>query len=104
MLTNDFDLVSDFVPQSDTVRDRLDENERRRSVRSVELDVFDAAEPIDKWLLRLDVFHPIQLERIGHFAKNALTHFQSLTGELVDFAFRLEITLASDKDWHRKKN
>ena len=71
LLTNRFDLVSDLVPETDLMRDRLDEHERRRSVRSVELDSFDAAQSIDKRLMGLDVFHPIQLEGIGHFAKNA---------------------------------
>ena len=104
LLTNGLDLVSNFVPESDMVRNRFDENERRRSVRSVELDVFNAAESIDKRLLRFDIFHAIQFEGVGHLAKNALGRFQSFAGELVNPAFRLEITPAGDKDWHCEKD
>src|ERR1700730_1690717 len=80
LLTNCFDLVSDLVPETDPVRDRLDEHERRRSGRSVELDSFGTAQSIDKRLVGRDVFHPIQLERIGHLAKNARARLQSFAG------------------------
>src|ERR1700736_2149474 len=77
LLTNGFDLVSNFVSQPDMMRDGFDENERRRGIRSVELDVFDAAQSIEKRLPGLNVFHAIQLEGVDQFAKNALAHFQS---------------------------
>ena len=43
-------------------------------------------------------FHPIKLERIGHFIENAFGNFQSLTGEFVNFVFRLEETGERDED------
>jgi len=104
LLTNGFDLIPDFIRKSDLVRNGFDEHCRRFNIRRIELDVLQTGEAIKKWLLRFDVFHPIPFERVGHFAKNALGRLQSFAGELVDLAFRLELTFASDKDWHRKKN
>ncbi len=43
---------------------------------------------------------PIKLKRIGHFVENAFRHFQSLSGEFVNFVFRLEETGERDKDRH----
>src|SRR5713101_6096960 len=83
LLTNRFDLISDFVSEADRMRYRFDQDERRRSMRGVELDVFNAAQAIDERLPRLDIFHAIQFERVGHFAKNAIGRFQSFAGELV---------------------
>lgn len=77
MRTNCLDLIPYFVRQSDGMRNAFDEKKRRRSVGSVELDVFNPAKAVGKSLPRLDVFHAIQLERVGHFAKNAFYGFQS---------------------------
>src|SRR5437762_12475234 len=80
LLANDLDLIADLVPESHLMRNCFDNDQRRRAVRSIELDVFYAAKPVSERLLRLDVLYPIQLKRVGHFAENTFIGFQSFGG------------------------
>jgi len=51
-------------------------------------------------LPRLEIFHPIQLQRVSYFAENALGDFEPLSRQLVNLIFRLEITGERNKDRH----
>src|SRR4030095_225740 len=103
LLPNLFDFVANQVRQSDLARDGFNYDQRRRCVRSVEPDVFNSAKPIKKRLPPLDVLDPIKLERVGHFAQHSFGCFQPLRRHFINRAFRLEITLTGDKDWHGKE-
>jgi hypothetical protein len=102
LLTDDFDLIANLVGKPDGVRDRFDENEWRRRVGGIHLDVLHAEQSIQKRLSRLDVFHTVQFQRVGHLAKNTFRDFQSLARQLIDFIFRLEITSERNKDRHNE--
>src|SRR2546423_5776775 len=100
LLTNRFHLVSNLVRKTRVVRDGLDHYQRRRGIGSVELNIFDSAEPVEKRLLSLNVFDPVKLQGVGDLAENSLARFQTFRRHFVNSAFRLEITFRSDKDWH----
>ena len=100
LLTNDLDLVANFVAESDGARDSLDENERRRRVGSIHLHILNANQPIKKRLPRLQVLYAIQFQRVSYLAENAFRDFQPLGRQLVDFIFRLEKSRQRNKDRH----
>ena len=87
LLTNDLDLVANFVAEPGSARDGLDKNERRRCVRSIHLHVLDPDQPIKKRLPGFQVLYPIQFQRVGHLAENAFCDFEPLGRQLVDFYF-----------------
>jgi hypothetical protein len=100
LLAHGFDLVAHFIGERDLARNRFEQDERRRSVGSGNVDVFDLEHPVKKRLSCLDVFDPVKLEGVGDFAENTFGDFQALGGEFVDFIFRLEIAGERDEDWH----
>ncbi len=61
---------------------------------------FHTERAIKKWLPRLEVLDPIQLERVGDFAENAFGDLQPLGRQLINFIFRLEISRQRNKDRH----
>ena len=98
--TNVFDRIPNLIAENDFLRHRVNQNKGRRNIGGIDLHVFDAESALPKRLARFQVFHPIKLERIGHFIENAFGNFQSLTGEFVNFVFRLEETGERDEDRH----
>src|SRR6266478_9446603 len=70
------DGVADFIAQTRLYRHRIDQDERRRDVRRVDLHIFQTAHPRPKGLSRFQVFYSIKLERIGHFIENAFGYFE----------------------------
>jgi hypothetical protein len=54
LLANDFDLVANFVSQVDGSWHGLDQNERRRGVRCIQLHVLDSDQSVKKRLSRLE--------------------------------------------------
>src|SRR2546423_5198427 len=100
------DGVADLVAQAQLNRQRIEQDERRRDVRRVDLDIFQTEHPRPKWLACFQVLNPIELERVRYLAKNSFGNFQSLSGELVNFVFRLEETRKRDEDRHngRRQN
>jgi hypothetical protein len=48
----------------------------------------------------LDVFHAIQLQRLGDLAENAVRDLEALVGQLKNTIFRFEITRKRDEDRH----
>jgi len=72
LLANGLDLIANDVGESDLARNRLDHDERRGCIGSVELNVFDSAELIEKRLLPLNILDPIKLECVGHFVQDSL--------------------------------
>src|SRR5205823_1533606 len=67
---DDFHLVPQLVGESDFLRNAIHQNNGRRKIGSVHLDVFQPDNAIDERLQNLDVFYPIQLQRLGDFAEN----------------------------------
>jgi hypothetical protein len=53
-------------------------------------------------LSHFDVFHAIKLERLSHFAENALGHFETFSGQLKHIAFRLQKACERDEDRHNE--
>src|SRR5436190_5004819 len=75
LLPNFFDFVANHVCQAEVARDRFHNDERRRCIRCIELDVLYSAKPIKKRLASLDVFDPVKFERVSHFTQNTLGGF-----------------------------
>ena len=72
LLSNNFYLIANLITQSDFAGDCVDQHKWSRCVLGVELDVFYASQPIKERLSRLDIFDPVEFERVGGFAEYAL--------------------------------
>ena len=92
--------VADLIAQAQLNRHRIEQDERRRDVRRVDLHIFQTAHPRPKWLPCFQVLNPVELERVRHLVKNSFSNLQSLSGQLVNFVFRLEETSERDEDRH----
>jgi mannose-1-phosphate guanylyltransferase len=97
---NVFDRVPNFVPETDLLGHRFNENKGRRNISGIDLHVFNRKSALPKGLACFQVFYSIKLKRIGYFVENAVGYFQSFIGELVNFVFRLEETDERDEDRH----
>ena len=95
---DDFDLVPKLVREPDFLGKAIDQNNGRRKIGSVHLDIFQPDDPIDERLQNLDVFHPIQLKAFGDFAEDSPGRFQSLVRQLEDLVLRLEVPPKPDED------
>ena len=100
LLPNDFDLIAQFIAETHGRRNRFDQNERRSQIRRIDVNVFHADQAIQKRLPRLEIFDSIQFQRLRYFTENALGDLEALGRQLVNLAFRFEITRQRDKDWH----
>ena len=98
MRADDLHLVPQLVGQPDFLRNAVDQNNGRRKIGSVHLDVFQPDNPINERLQNLDVFHAIQLQRFGNFAENALRRFQALTRQLEHLVLGFQVSPKSDED------
>ena len=100
LLPNDFDLIAQFIAETDARRNRFDQNERRSQIRRVDVNVLNADEATQERLTRLEIFDSIQLKRLRYFTENAFGGLEAFVRELVNLAFRFEIMRQRDKDWH----
>ena len=95
---DNFHLVPEFVCEPDFLGNAIQQNNGRRKIGSVHLDIFQPDYPIDERLQNLDVFHPIQLKAFGDFAEDSPGRFQSLVRQLEDLVLRLEVPPKPDED------
>src|SRR5207237_6919687 len=79
-------------------RNPIQQNNRRRKIGSIHLDVFQADDSVDERLQYFDVFYAIQLQGLGNLAENAFGHFQALVGQLKDLVLRFQISPEPDED------
>src|SRR5262249_6267693 len=75
LLTNFLHVVSNQIGQTNALRDRFNDDQRRGGVRSIQLNVLDSTKPVEKRLSLFDVLDPIKLERVGRFAQNSFDGF-----------------------------
>ena len=100
LLANDLDLIAYFVCESNAGRHSFDEDKWRRRVRCIHLHILNANHSGKKRLACFDIFHPIQFECLGDFAKNPGRDFKALSRQLKNFALYLEITGYREKNRH----
>jgi NDP-sugar pyrophosphorylase family protein len=80
------------------LRKAIDQNNGRRKIGSVHLDIFQPDNPVDERLQNFDVFHSIQLQAFSGLAENSFRYFQALARQFENLVLRFEVSAETDED------